>query len=312
MELLKKEVCFLSKNHIYLTKNDNNYSKDIILSPYYYWYFQRKLPTSNKKRALKILPQIVSSLLPHENFKFVLKQIDKQNYEVFALDLELVKKNLQSKGVSYSKVSNFGFSHIEFEDGSYSLKDAFLLKQNGQACETKQVLSRDLNEQSIEEVLKNIQKLSFKISGGNSTFLEKGLDFLENNANALIVAIAIIIVANIVNITTTNSLKNSYETQKEALLLEQKYAEHAVQLKYIKDNFMQTDFEQKAIRMKLEKLSSLKTNASLYLDSFELENKIWQYEVKAVNKESADGLLTQINPKFIKHNKGIFYYEDKN
>ena len=51
MNKLKKEICFLAKDNIYNTELDSY--KELILSPYYYWYFEKKLPVNSVSRAKK-------------------------------------------------------------------------------------------------------------------------------------------------------------------------------------------------------------------------------------------------------------------
>ena len=184
---LKKEICFLSENDIY--HSDSDAHKDLILSPYYYWYFEKKLPISDLKKARKMLPQMIASSLPEKEFEFVVIQNkdDKKTFKIFALDLELVKEKLSSFNFESVKITNLAFSHLEFEDGNIELQDSILVKSENSACEVKKTqLTLEGRSRTIEEVITNKDKLFYKYRFGKSNSIYKAVEFLENNFLALV------------------------------------------------------------------------------------------------------------------------------
>ncbi len=311
MELLKKELCFLSKNGIHYSNNNDKYQKELIISPFYYWYFERKLPTSSRSRAKKIIPQILSSFLPKKEFEYFLKQKDKNDYEIFVVDLELLKANVAQFGLDFKKISYIAFANNTLNSGFFDLGETTLLIENNHASELKQLVNTTQEKIGIEKALQTIEKINYKISMGNSTYVENTLMFIQSHVKS-IAAILILLIASQLIISVSNiKVKNSYLQKEEALLQNQSYAQHRVQLAYIKESFMQTDFEQKAFRSYFESIARLKGNNNTYIQSLEYNQNHWTFDVKSSNKNEAQNFISPLDLTFVKNNNDIYMYEKR-
>ena len=161
MEKLRKEICFLAKDNIYCNNKDGY--KEIILSPYYYWYFEKVLPTSNVKRAKKILPQMLMSSLPQSTFEYIIvaKKDDKNKFDIYVLDIVKIKEKLHSFNISFDNVSAVALSHIEFKNSEILLDNGKLICENNSCFEIDSLknIETTLEKKSIDDAKKDIKKL---------------------------------------------------------------------------------------------------------------------------------------------------------
>lgn len=311
MEKLSKEICFLAKNNIY--NNNNNSYKDLILSPYYYWHFEKKLPVKDTKRAKKILPQMLQSSLPTSEFEYVVIQNkeDKNLFDIFVLDLKLLKESLKSLSVSFDIISSIGFTHLEFQNTQIQLQNSIIVSEDLYAYEIDNSKNIDttLIKKDINTVIKEKNKLNFKYPLGNGTIVQKSADFIDNNFFSLLTVLFLLLSSVSINFYTNNTTITKYEIKKQELLSSQKFATHQVQLKYIMDNILELDSTQKNFRNKLKKILSVSSNAKTFLHSLEYDDGSWYVKVQANSKKDANSLVSKLKLNFIKQQKNHYIYE---
>ncbi len=311
MEKLSKDICFLAKDNIY--SNTTNGYKELILSPYYYWVFEKKLPVKDTKRAKKILPQMLQSSLPKSEFEYVVIQNkeDKNSYEIFVIDLTVLKTKLSSFSIPFDNVSSISFSHKEFQNIQLQLQNSVLVSDEKYSYEVNisKNVSSALQKEDMLETLKKKNKLNYKYSLGNGTLLQKSVDFLDNSFLSIFLILTLLLSTVGVNFYSNTEKINKYETKRQELLASQKFATHQVQLKYIMDNILELDSTQKKFRNKLRKLLSVKTNTNTFIDSVEYDDGSWYIKIQSTSKKEADKIISKSKHSFIKKDKNYFIYE---
>jgi len=312
MDILKKEICFLSKDKIYCSKNEKNFKKELILSPYYYWYFEKKLPVSNIKRAKAIAAQMLESSLPSDKeFEYILREKEKNIFEIYVLDKELLLLKLQTLGIRKESVTTLSFSHIELEESCVELDESFVLCYENNAAEIvkNKVSQNTLLNIKIQEYLETKEKLNFKYSFSKGDLLQKSLEILESNFVAIAIVLGMIFTSYMINIVTLNNVANLYEKKQKETLSSQTYATHSVQLKYVMDEVLQLDFKQKALKNKMNQILKIKGNSSTYISKIEYDDGDWFLDVVAPDKQKAEQLMKNKKFDFVRSNKNIFKYE---
>jgi hypothetical protein len=312
MDILKKEICFLSKEKLYCSKNEKNFSKEVILSPYYYWYFKKKLPVSNIKRARAIVSQMLESSLPlNKEFKYILKEQEKNNFEVFVVDMELLTTKLNTLGIKKEMVSSITFSHTEFEESCINLEETKLIIYQDSVAELSKntTLQVALLQVDMKEYLQKKLKLNFKYSFSKGNLAQKSLDILESNFMSVAVVLVLLFGGLIINIFTANSIDSQYQEKQKQVLLSQTYATHSVQLKYVMDEVMQIDFKQKALKNTMKELLKIKSNPTTYIANIEYDDGDWFLDIVAPDKNSAQNLIKNQKFQFVRADKNIFKYE---
>lgn len=311
MGILKKEICFLSKDKIYCNRNQGNFNKELILSPYYYWHFEKKLPVTNIKRAKKIIPQILESSLPNKDLKYIIIQKEKNQFEIFVLDILLLKDKLKSLNIPHKLVQNISFSHLEFINSEIQLDNAILVSTGEFASEINidKAVSTNLPKSDINSVLKSKNKLEYRHSLDGESLTQKSIDFLEANFIALVFIFIFFITSLGIDIYSNKILENKYTDKKQELFSSQKYATHELQLSYIMDNFLELDSKYKSFRNDFKKILGISANQKSYINSIEYEDGQWLLHVKSATKGKADSLLNKTKLKYIKKQKDFFVYE---
>lgn len=311
MGILKKNICFLSKDKLYCQNSASKETKEVILSPYYYWYFQKKLPIANKKRASKIVPQMLVSSLPEEKeFEYILDQKEQKNYDIYVFDKKLFENTLSRFGVSLQEISHISFAHKEFEQGSFLLEGTQQLIHFADRCaELSSFIQSDLNTQSIEKWLENKESLKYKHITGKGSFLDKTFDFVENKFIFLVAIIFILVSAYGVELYKQIQTESFYQNKTDLLMKSQDYAQHQVQLKYIKDNLMDIYVKDKQFKTFLDRLSKLNGTKQLYVQSVEYNEQAWFLKIKAPSQKVANNFIKGLKLQFINEDNGLYLYE---
>ena len=315
MDILKKEICFLSKDKIYCSKNDKKFKKELILSPYYYWFFVKKLPISNIKRAKAIAAQMLESSLPQDKeFEYILREKEKNTFEIYVLDKELLIGKLQTLGIKKEMVSSISFSHIELEESCLELEDSFVIRYENNATE---ILKTKAGENTllhipINDYLKEKQKVVFKYSFSKGDILQKTLEIAESNFLSIATILFLVFMSYLLNIFTLSNVTSMYEKKQQEVLSSQTYATHSVQLKYVMDEVLQLDFKQKGLKNSINNILKIKGNSTTYITNIEYDDGDWFLDVVAENKSKADSLMKNKNFNFVRANKNIFKYEKVN
>ena len=313
MEKLRKEICFLAKDNIYCNNKDGY--KEIILSPYYYWYFEKVLPTSNIKRAKKILPQMLMSSLPQSTFEYIIvaKKDDKNKFDIYVLDIVKIKEKLNSFNISFDNVSAVALSHIEFKNSEILLDNGKLICENNSCFEIDSLknIETTLEKKSIGNAKKDIKKLSYKYSFGNGTFIQKAVDIIDNSFISLVFILSLFLTGLTINYYGNSNIISKYEVKHKNLLDNQKFAEHQVQLNYIMDNLLDVDSVQKNFRNKLKIIINLKSTTAQYIHSIEYDENYWYLKVSAKSQDDATKFVKKLNLSFIKKENSLFIYESK-
>ena len=314
MDILKKEICFLSKEKIYCIINDDkNLNKELILSPYYYWYFEKKLPVTNIKKAKAIAIQMLENSLPNdnENLQFVLRQKEKNVFDIFVVDYERLITKLNVLGIEKEKVSSISFSHIELEECCISLETSEIFSYQNVVAEIdkKETVSSNLLQVDINSFLEKKQKIVFKHNFSKANFIQKTLEVLDTNFIAIVGILIIVLSSLFIEILATQSIIQEYQTKKEQVLKTQTYATHSIQLKYVMDDVLKLDFKQKNFRKTLEKLIKVKSNKNTFINKIEYDDGDWFIDVISNNKANANNLLKNKKYNFIRYDKNTYKYE---
>ena len=312
MDILKKEICFLSKDKIYCAKDKSKFDKELILSPYYYWYFEKKLPTSNIKRAKLIVSQMLESSLPKDkNFHYILRKKDNKTYDIFVLDYDLLIIKLNTLGIKKELVSSLSFSHLEFEECSISLENSILLSFEGSVAEieNQETISSNLLKIDMITLLKSKQKLSFKHNFSKGNIVQKSIELLDKNFIAIMSILVLVFSSLLIELFTTMTLLKKIEEKKDNLIKSQNYATHSVQLKYVMNEILEFDFKQKSLKNNMNNILKIKGTGSSYISQVEYDNGEWFIDVFAENKKNADILLKDKKFNFIREDKNNFKYE---
>jgi len=312
MDILKKEICFLSKDTIYCTKNKKNYNKELILSPYYYWYFEKKLPVSNIKRARAIASGMLEHSLPQNiDFLYVLKEKEKNIFEIFVVNRDLLIGKLQTMGIKKEMVSTLCFAHKELDECSLELENSIVIQHKGDAAELPKniTLNNTLLHKSIKEFLEEKEKLNFKYNFSKGNILQKSLDILETNFLGISIALVLILISIVMKIITLDSITTQYNQKEKEVLKTQKYATYSVQLKYVMDELMQLDFKQKSFKKSFQNIVKIHGNSTTYLSNIEYDDGDLFVNVVSPNKQTADDLMKNKKFNFVRVDKNIYKYE---
>lgn len=312
MDILKKEICFLSKETLYCTKNKKNYNKEVILSPYYYWYFEKKLPVSNIKRARAIASQMLEHLLPQNvDFLYVLKEKEKNIFEIFVVNKDLLIGKLQTMGIKKEMVSTLCFSHKELDECSLELENSIVIHHKENAAELPKNIAPNntLLHKSMQEFLEEKEKLNFKYNFSKGNILQKSLDILETNFLGVSIALVLILISIVMRIMTLDSITTQYNQKEKELLKTQKYATYSVQLKYVMDELMQLDFKQKSFKKNFQNIVKIHGNSTTYLSNIEYDDGDLFVNVVSPNKQKADNLMKNKKFNFVRVDKNIYKYE---
>ncbi len=313
MDILKKEICFLSRNKIYCTKNQKNSKKELILSPCYYWHFERKLPVTSIKRAKKIIPQILKSSLPNKEFKYIIVQKEKKIFDIFVLDIIFLKEKLNYLDIPFELVSSISFSHIEFKQSEIKLDDSVLISNDDYSCEISSSKFKQKNtslDNDIRLVLSNKEKLEYKYSLGGSNWLQKGVDFIDVYFKGLVLLLLILILSQGISVYSNLLLEDEYNIKKQKNLSSQKYATHEIQLSYVMNDLLDLDAKHKKFKSDFDTILNIKSNGKNYVNSIEYDNGHWLIYVKSSKREDASSLLSKTKLKYIKQQKKLFVYEN--
>ena len=312
MDILKKEICFLSKDKIYCAKNQTKFNKELILSPYYYWYFEKNLPITNIKRAKAIVSQMLESSLPsNKNFHYILRQKENKVFDILVLDYDLLLTKLNKLGIKKELVSSLSFSHFEFEDYFIPLENSILLSYQGHVSEikNKDTVNTDLLRTDIVTFLKNKQKLSFKYNFSKGNIVHKFVDSLDKNFVPVVSILVILLSSLIIQLFTTTTILSKVEQKKETLIKTQKYATHSVQLKYVMDEILELDFKQKNLKNNMNNLLKINGKESSYISKVEYDDGDWFVDIHSKTKKNADALIQNKKFNFIRKDKNNFKYE---
>ena len=309
----QNNICFLAKDNIY--SSDTEGKIDIILSPHYYWYFEKKLPISDVKKAKRMIPQMVASSVPKKEFEYVVVQQkdDKNTFDVFAVDVSLIKEKLDSLNIKYENISNISFFHLEFANIALELNESIVLKNSDGVLELKKekIDLEAIRTEPIEKILENKKSLIFKYPLGKSSLIQNTLDFFDEYFMSLIIIMILILSSSLIYGLSNYQLVSKYGDKTSSLMESQKYVEHQVQLKYILDSLLDLDAKQKTFRLELNDILLLNSNKDIFFKVIEYDDSYWFVKLKASSKESADNFL---NPKgfhyFNEENK-LFIYEKK-
>ena len=253
------------------------------------------------------------SSLPNSEFEYIIIQNkkDKNKFDIYVLDISLLKDKLNSFNISYEMISSISFTHIEFKDIEIELDDSIVVSDQKYAFEVLKTkhIETTLKKEPIKTSLKNITKLKYKYSLGNGTLAQKSIDFLDNNFISLVFICFLFLCGGIINLFTNYNLISEYDIKTKQLLSTQKYATHQVQLKYLMDNLLELDSKQKSFRYELNDILSIKSNQKNFLQSIEYADGDWYTKIQSSSKDEADKLAAKAKLKFIKEEDKYFVYE---
>lgn len=306
----------MNKNNIYFASNDTSGGLDVILSPYYYWYFKQKLPVADKKTATKIAPEFFMSKIDNtKEYEYILIPTNEKNiFEVIIVNMGLFWENLKALGVEKSRILNVSFATKEFDEVKINLKDSLLVVSQNQAFElpiSKNISIIDIKDDTIDNALSRKTKLDFtyRLSSGN--IVESIIDIADNYYKSLIGIFLILSVAFMIDIVLSYQEIKSYNIKKLEALAGQKYAEHSIQLSYVKKNFEALDANEKKFRQELNNILKLPTNQNIYINKFYFENGLWRLDIIAQDRASADAFIAPLGASFAGENDKKFIYEMK-
>jgi uncharacterized membrane protein len=310
--ITKKEICYLNNNYIYYA-NDNKKNKlDIILSPYFYWYFKQKLPVSNKKRAKSIAREFFANRLENKEYEYIINPLKEKNtFEVFAVDMSRVYEVLKGKNIDKSMISSISFASYELVDTQIECDDTHLIVKDGEAFEISKSQNIIADAKPIKEAIKSIDKLNFKHQISKGGALENVVDFVDNNYIHLIFISIFVSISFGINIYLKYNEQKLYESKQATQMEKQKYADHAIQLEYVKKNYEKIDKDAKMFRKKFASILSLNSSASVYMTKIFYEDKIFDIDVQAPAKPQADAFVAPLKANFISANQNKFSYEIK-
>jgi hypothetical protein len=314
MDILKKEICFLSKDKIYYSKNEKKFKKDLILSPYYYWYFVKKLPISNVKRAKVIVSQMLESSLPqNKQFEYILKEREKEKktFDVYIVDQELLVSKLHTFGIKKEMISSISFSHIELEESCLELDHSFIIHYENNVAEIdkNKTIENTLLNLNIKTFLKDKEKIDFKYAFSKGDILQKTLELLESNFKSVAIILGLFFVSQLIDIVTLNNKTNLYDIKQSEVLKSQTYATHSIQLKYVMDEVLQLDFKQKNLKNSMNNILKIKGNTTTHIAKIEYDDGDWFLDIVAPNKEKAEIFMKNKNYDFVGSKKSTFKYE---
>ena len=312
MDILKKEICFLSKDKMYCNKNDKSYTKELILSPYYYWYFEKKLPVSNMKRAKAIISQMLETSLPiNKNFTYVLRLKEKNIFDVFVVDSDLLISKLNTLGIEKEKISSISFSHLELDDCYIKLDDSEIFSYQNIVSEItqKDTVTSNLLNIDINDFLEKKTKLLFKHNFSRGNFLQKTIEFCDMNFSVITGIFLLFLSSLVIDIVSAQNTINNYVEGKESVLKKQTYATHSVQLKYVMDEVLKIDFKQKKLKTTYNNLLKMNTNKNNFIQKLEYDDGDWFVDILAQNQNNANSLIKNKKFTFVRSDKNIFKYE---
>lgn len=313
MKLFQKNIGFLSQSDLYFTEEQKGLKSALILSPYFYWHFQEKLPTNKLTKAKKIAPQVVQSKLPEGKFEYYVFPTETEKlFDVFAFDRKFLEQHLETISYDSSKISHISFSALELpREQLIKAGDSCIASENGIFFELQNSLSYEQgNALPIKEMLKSKTYLNHKIGFNRGSFLEEGFQFAEQNGHQIAAIFVIASFGILAKVLYHYNLQSELQTKIDSLMVSQTYADHPAQLKYISRELAKTDRSQMAIREDINRIFSMSSTNNTYLTKaiYNLD-KGWTVHIAASDKQSAEALLKNINVRFVSFQGGIYTFE---
>jgi len=122
-----QNIIILDKNsmiHIGTLLSDKKIN--VILSPSYYWFVEKKLPIKFTFQAKEYLPSIFESLVTSKNLSYLAIQKE-DTFWLFAYDDEEIIQALENEGINISDIEKVYFAQNIFNDGAIDLENNYSL-----------------------------------------------------------------------------------------------------------------------------------------------------------------------------------------
>jgi len=316
MNLLKREIVFLSKNGMVTPATlSSSTKKDLILSPHYYWRLKEKIPIKSLSKVKKIAPQIASSKLPEGSFEYlVIPSKDVGFYEIYAFDKELIEKKLLELGIDKESIRGVSFCDIEFEGfGALRSETTILGYEDGGYFELDiSLFEGEELYKEISGVLSEVSELKERIAFGKSTGVESMIDFALENSYKVATILVLLSIPLLAMFFRSYTDYSALETKHQELIAAKGEGKHSIQLDYIKKELENTDKTQGMLRGDLNKIFGLKGDNTKFIQAIDYDPKSGVViSIKAKDKATAEAFISSLPYTFATQNKDIFIFEAK-
>ena len=248
---------------------------DVVLTPSFYWFAEKKLPVKFTFQVKEYLPSIFEEFADTQGFSYQVISKGDNLFWLFAYDDKAILKAIADSGIDISKVSKIYFAQNVFSDiKSINLKNGFLLSNiNGIISRVPDSFAKNIV--NFSEIPK--EKLSFE----NGVVLKKYTNFIDENlAKKIMLPLLFLVMVEGVEALSLWLRNKKLNTQKETI--------------FKSYNLPQTSFQNRAIlktlqtkiksQQKIRRFISILLNAPFNKEEFIEDLKLTGHKASVIIK----------------------------
>ena len=240
-------------------------SIDVILTPSFYWFAEKKLPVKFTFQAKEYLPSIFEEFTDVQGLSYQVVSKGDNLFWLFAYDDKAILKALTDSGIDISKVSKIYFAQNVFSDTkSINLKNGFLLSNiNGIISRVPDSFAKDSIK--FSEIPK--EELSFE----NGVVLKKYTNFIDENlAKKIMLPLLLLVMVEGVEAFSIWLRNKKLNTQRETIFKSYNLPQTSFQNRAILKTLQTKIKSQQKIRRFISILFNAPFNKEEFIEDLEL------------------------------------------
>ncbi len=254
---------------------------NVVLSPSYYWFIEKKLPIKFTFQAKEYLPSIFESLTPSGKLSYL--AIPKgDTFWLFAYDDQKIIKALEDNGINISNVEKIYFAQNVFS------KDAIDLENDYSLVDIKGTITR------VPTALVNVQKYLSKIPKNefvltNGVNLKRYKSFIDEKIlYKVFIPLSLLILLYAVEIVKLWHINKNLSEQKEKIFSQYNLPSTTFQNRSILERLENIYKKQKNIREFISVVLSAPYRSNEFIKLFSLDKNSATLRIKLAKISDAD------------------------
>lgn len=278
-----KNIIILDKNSIIHKDTLSSDKKiNVIVSPSYYWFVEKKLPVTFAFQAKEYLPSIFSSLTTSAHLSYF--AVEKEDtYWLFAYDDQEIIKALEDGGINISDIEKIYFAQNIFNgDEAIDLENNYsLVNIKGTITRIPSALVK--SKKNISQILNNELKMT------NGIVLKRYKSFIDEKIlyKVIIPLSLLIVLYSIETVKIWHNNKNLVQ-QKEEIFSRYNLPNTTFQNRSILERLENIYKKQKNIRNFISIILSAPYRSNEFIKSFTLGKNSAKLHIKLAKTSDAD------------------------
>lgn len=257
-------------------------SIDIILTPSFYWFVEKKFSVKFTFQIKEYLPSIFEEFTDTQGLSYQVISKEDELFWFFAYDDKAILKALTDNGIDTSKISKIYFAqNVFFDTKPIDLENGFLLSN------INKIVSRVPNI-FIKDSIKFREFPKEKLSLENGTILKRYTNFIDENlAKKVMLPLLLLVAIEGVEAFSLWYRNKKLNAQKETIFKSYNLPQTSFQNRAILKTLQAKIKSQQNIRKFLSILFNAPFDKNEYIEDLELKDKKASITIKLQNVKNA-------------------------